>query len=186
MNLMLLTRAATSIALPTALGLAWIQRRNERPATAERSARPEPLSEERRRPTRRELRRMISNGDPLCDLDLRSHRLKGAHLSERDLARSDLTKVDLRDADLVGADLSETVLDFADLSGADLGGADMKGASLVETSLWNSDLRGADLRGVRNLVMANLKRASFDPETVWPGRFDPTTLGAIPAKKRRH
>jgi uncharacterized protein YjbI with pentapeptide repeats len=185
MNLMLLTRAATSIALPTALGLAWIQRRNDRPAAVEQSARPGPRSE-RRRPTRRELRRMIANGDPLCDLDLRSHRLKGAQLRQRDLARSDLTKVDLRDADLVGADLSETVLDFADLSGADLGGADMKGASLVETSLWNSDLCGADLRGVRNLVMANLKRASFDPETVWPGRFDPTTLGAVPARKRRH
>jgi uncharacterized protein YjbI with pentapeptide repeats len=183
MNLMVLTRAVSSIALPTALGLAWLQRRNGRPGSIERTA---PTDEAfLRRPARRELRRMISNGDSLSDLDLRNVRLKGANLRGRDLARSDLTKVDLRGAVLVGADLSESVLDFADLSGADLGDADLQGASLVETSLWNSDLCGADLRGVRNLVMANVKRASFDNTTTWPGRMDPTTLGAVATKSRR-
>jgi uncharacterized protein YjbI with pentapeptide repeats len=182
MNLMLLTRAASSVALPTALGLAWLQRRNQRPALIDDRPGDESI---RRRPTRREFHRMISNGDPLSDLDLRNLRLKGADLKDRDLARSDLTKVDLRDAMLVGADLSESVLDYADLSGADLGGADLQGASLVDTSLWNSDLRGADLRGVRNLVMANLKRATFDNDTTWPGRMDPTALGAIATKSRR-
>lgn len=183
MNLMLLTRAVSSIALPSALGLAWLQRRNQRPERIEKPAAFE--SAPRRRPGKRELHRMISDGEPLTDLDLRNVRLKGADLRARDLARSDLTNVDLRAADLAGADLSESVLDYADLSSADLGGADLKGASLVETSLWNTDVRGADLRGVRNLVMANLKRATFDRDTVWPAGLDPTSLGAVPAKTSR-
>ena len=183
MNLMLMTRAVSSIALPTAVGLAWLQRRNDRPAAIEHREQVDPSL--RRRPTKRELHRMISDGDSLSDLDLRNIRLKGADLRARDLSRSDLTNVDLRAADLVGADLTESVLDHADLSGADLGDADLKGASLVETSLWNTDLRGADLRGARNIVMANLKRASFDSETSWPAGLDPTALGAVATKARR-
>ncbi len=181
MNLLLLTRVASTIAFPTVLGAAWLQRRNRRPADVDPTERDD---EYLRRPSRRELRRMISDGDSLADLDLRSVRLKGSDLSGRRLARSDLTKVDLRDADLAGADLSESVLDFADLSGANLEGADLHGASMVETSLWNADLRGADLRAVRNVVMANLKRATFDGTTTWPGGLDPASLGAVSSKSR--
>lgn len=183
MNWLLLTRGASALALPVALGATWFRRRDRRPEPVDRS---EPPSEPvRTRPTRRDLRRLISNGESLADMDLRNFRLKGGHLRARDLSRSDLTNVDLRNADLAEAQLSESILDFADLSGADLSGADLSGASLIETSLWNADLCGADLRAVRNVVMANLKRASFDDTTTWPRSLDPSALGAVSSRSRR-
>lgn len=183
MNWPLLLRAGSSLALPAAFGAAWWQRRNTRPRPVEPLG--EPGEQMRMRPTKRDLRRMISDGERLADLDLRRAPLKGVDLHDRDISGSDLTGADLREANLRGVDLSRSVLDFADLSGADLTAANLAGATLVDTSLWNADLRGADLRAVRNIVMANLKRATFDGATIWPGRLDPESLGAVKSNARR-
>lgn len=192
MSWMAFARITPALLLPAALTAAWWQRRAS-PESGDDHPRPGPDSEgadvsvdvqPRMRPSRRELARMVREGSSLEGTDLRHARLRGSDLRDRSLADADLSRGDLRGATLTRADLSNAVLDFADLADCDLRDALLVGASLVETSLWKADLRGADLSGVRNIVMANLKRARYDSSTTWPRGVDPDELGAEEIRER--
>lgn len=178
-----LARGISGLALPTALAIAWLQKRKQADG-------PPTLSETGSRsprvrtgpPSRRSLRSMIREETDLSNLDLRGVSMTRSDLRGRNFTSSDLSGARLGGAKLSGAVFSGATLDFADLSGCDLRGADLSGASLLETSLFEADLRGADLSRCRNLIMANLRRAVYDSTTRWPGRLDARTLGAIREK----
>jgi hypothetical protein len=178
-----LARGISGVALPTALAIAWWRRRNQAPGRGPSAESPLNGRPSRRTaPGRRELRMLVRDEASLTRLDLRGASLAKSDLSGRNLAGSDLSRARLAGARLCDADLAEATLDFADLSGSDLRRADLSGASLLETSLYGADLRGADMSRCRNLIMANLRRATYDTTTRWPGRLDARTLGAIYAK----
>jgi hypothetical protein len=174
-----LVRGISGVALPAALAIAWWRKRVP---TADHGLTPTAASPSQmsqgRHPGRREMRGLIRGEADLSQLDLRGVSLAKSDLRGRRMAGSDLSRAKLAGASLCDADLSDATLDFADLSGADLRRADLSGASLLETSLYGADLRGADLSRCRNLIMANLRRASYDSTTKWPGRLDARTLGA--------
>lgn len=175
-----LARGLTGLALPTALAVAWWRGRNQvdnsSPTTGEEPSRRSSLSST---PGRHQLKALLRDGSDLSGLDLHGVSLARADLRDRSFAGSDLSRARLAGATLCDADLAEASLDFADLSGCDLRRADLSGASLLETSLFEADLRGANLSRCRNLIMANLRRATYDRTTRWPGRLDARTLGAI-------
>lgn len=178
-----LARGISGLALPTTLAIAWWRRRTQPngrgPSTHPKSQpRPSPGS----RPGRRELRTLVRDHASLSELDLQGASLAKSDLRGRNLAGSDLSRARLAGARLCDADLADVTLDFADLSGTDLRRANLSGASLLETSLYEADLRGADLSRCRNLIMANLRRATYNTTTRWPGRLDPGSLGAISDK----
>ena len=174
-----LARGVSGLALPAALAVAWWRRRAPA-ADRERSTNVTSRSAPSRghHPDRRALGGLIRDEASLSQLDLRGVSLAKSDLRGRRMAGSDLSRARLAGARLCDADLSDTILDFADLSGADLRRTDLSGASLLETSLYGADLRGADLSRCRNLIMANLRRATYDGTTKWPGRLDARTLGA--------
>jgi hypothetical protein len=178
---LLLVRAVSGIAMPLALGAAYIQRRHAR-----RDRRPGPATSppSLTRVDHRELRQRLERGADLTGVDLTGARLDRIDLRGRRLTDMDLSWASLRNSLLSGCDLTGTHLDHADLSGADLRGADLTGASLLETTLCGADLSGADLASSRQVVMAGLRRARFDGTTRWPPGFDPLSAGA--ERKRTH
>lgn len=170
-------RGLSGLALPV-LAIVSMKRR---PSRRDRTGSPDVVVESRppRRPSSRELARLVKEKAPLSGMDLSGMRLRRASLQDLSLSGSDLSHARLAGARLTRADLSGAILDFADMAGCDLREADMTGVSLVETTLWDADLRGADLSGSRNIIMANLRRARYDGSTRWPSRLDPRSLGAI-------
>ena len=114
--------------------------------------------------------------------------MSGAYLEVADLTGADLTGADLRGADLNGAklrgaDLRDTDLSNAELWQARFKGADLRGADLSNAELWRAFLRGADLRGAdfkgANLIGADMFRATYDDETIFPEGFDPESQGKV-------
>lgn len=177
MNLLLLLRAVSALALPGLMGVGFLHRRRKQPDHDARAA-PETATEERPRPTRRDLQRLGDALDEMARFDLRGVDLRGLPLLDADLSRLDLRRVRLRRAVLRNACLYRARLDYADLSAADLRGADLTGASVFETDLCGADLRGADLRSSRQLEMANLRNVRSDRTTLWPPGFVPASEAA--------
>ncbi len=117
-----------------------------------------------------------------CNMDLRTHDLRGAMLAFADLRGALLTRVNLSDAILERSDLTAAKLRFAKLAGtqlleanlrgADLAGADLRKAGLSRADLTGANLQGADLESARldgtlltdaKLENANLAGAYFQP-----------------------
>jgi uncharacterized protein YjbI with pentapeptide repeats len=97
----------------------------------------------------------------LSEVDLRKARLDGACLNG---AR--LHSAHLEGAGLIGAQLERTLLGYAHLEHAFLDGANLQGA----------DLRAANLKGT-NLHRVQLHGARANAATVWPGGFNPSSVG---------
>jgi uncharacterized protein YjbI with pentapeptide repeats len=128
---------------------------------------------------RRALREFLElGGDPKRVL-LRSARLDGVDLSDRNMQHVDLSYSSMRKSVLAHTRLAGARLDYADLTGADLQHADLAGASMVDTNLWRADLRGANLGACGTAGSANLRKALYDKTTLWPPGFDPTIAGAL-------
>lgn len=178
---LMLIRAVGGLAIPAALGVAYVKR--HRSGRADSAIETTETSSTIRLPAP-ELRRLLTTGADLTGVDLSGSRLSRMDLSGRSLVRVDLSRASLKDSLLRGCDLTEARLDHADLTRADLREATLTGASLLETTLWQADLSGADLSSCRQMVMANLRRARFDTATRWPPGFEPISAGAIPMKRR--
>lgn len=175
-----LARGASALVLPTAIAVAWWRRRRrEGGGDVSAESGPMPANQRRVPVSRRELRALVREDADLSELDLRGLSLAKWNLEGRNLAGSDMSRARLTRARLRDADLSDATLDFGDFSRADLRRADLSGVSLLETSLFGADLRGADLSRCRNLIMANLRQATYDATTRWPGRLDARSLGAV-------
>lgn len=97
--------------------------------------------------------------------DLRTTRLIGVDLSDRDLSGLDLSELDLSNADLSGARLLGTNLSGATLFGTTLSGAQLTGANLSDANLSScvairTGFGGCDLTNGL-LVGANLESATL-------------------------
>ena len=121
------------------------------------------------------------NENPL--ISLRGARLSNANLAGTDLSRVDFKAADLKNTDLAGADLSEANLVSADLSQANLSGAD----------LWKANLKSANLRQVNlksaKLVMVNLENAelvgtNLESADLWKANLKGAKLISVTADRR--
>ncbi len=74
----------------------------------------------------------------------------------------------LRRANLEGADLRGADLSNSNLARANLKGANLTGANLKNTVLFRADLRGADLTDAKGLKQDRLNRACGDATTKLP------------------
>jgi hypothetical protein len=119
-------------------------------------------------------------------IDFRNAPLQGVVLRRADLRRSNLRGAYVSDADLAGALLDEATLWGASLQRCGLKGAVMAGADLryahaeraclrgadLDEVLWDgAELQGADLRAARAVRqgLGDSKLVSFDERTKWPG-----------------
>lgn len=94
---------------------------------------------------------------------LRSAKLDGLKLGNRDLREADLSGASLAGADLRGINLSRASLYCADLSGCDLRNArldhaDLRGASFKDANLAHTVMDHADLRAASMLYMGDAIR----------------------------
>ena len=101
---------------------------------------------------RANLKRANLRGANLTDINLARAILRGANLTDANLTRADLIRAKLRganltDATLIGADLIGADLTIADLTRADLTEANLRRADLIGANLTRADLKGANLIG---------------------------------------
>ncbi len=106
------------------------------------------------------------------------------------------TNVDIEKSKMKGADLTNATLVLVGMRGVELEGANLIGATLNSVDLRDANLKGAVFRGMNpeaksweeldtlpkveaNLMLVNLKGATYDTNTVWPEGFDPQGKGAI-------
>lgn len=111
-------------------------------------------------------------GAEVTDSQLAALNLRGANLSGIELRPADGQRVNLCGVDLSGADLVGTALDGANLAGADLsgttlansslGGASLAGADLTGTSFFGADLRDADFAVVPDGCAPERDETVFD------------------------
>lgn len=175
---LLIVRAVAGVAMPAAVGLAYVRQRRSRPKPDPSPAAPVGLTSLDRQSTFA----LLQAGRDITSGDLSGHRLRHADLSGRHIIDTDLSRTWLQGANLRGADLSGSRLDHADLSKADLRDAVLDQVTMTEASLWAADLRRADLSGARNLVTATLRRAWYDNATRFPPGFDPERAGMRAAR----
>jgi uncharacterized protein YjbI with pentapeptide repeats len=92
-------------------------------------------------------------------------RFIGAHLTDANLRRANLTRAVLRDAHLTGADLSR-----ANLTGTNLRDAHLTDAELTEAILDGADLTMRNGPGIGPLRRAG-RKTSARPTQPWPCRW---------------
>lgn len=175
---LLIVRAVAGLAMPAAIGVAYIRQRRSRPKSDPAPTASVGLASLDRQSTLA----LLQAGEDVTSGDLSGHRLRHADLSGRRIIDTDFSHTWLQGANLRGVDLSGSRLDHADLSKADLRGAVLDQVIVTEASLWGADLRGADLSGARNLVTATLRRAWYDSATRFPPGFDPERAGMRAAR----
>ena len=93
--------------------------------------------------------------------------LRGADLSEMNLAGRELEFVDFEDADLTNANLEDATLYGSNFAGANLTGANLKGADLG-----SSFLKRAKLRDIKVDSRTNFRGALFDRGVIDGKSFD--------------
>lgn len=103
--------------------------------------------------------------DPVILTDSGKLNLRGADLSNKNLAYKNLRNADLSDAilfraNLAGTDLSDAKLYNTDLSNANLSGADLSNSDLTGSVLYNANLSYSDL-SYADLSCANLSNATL-------------------------
>ena len=93
--------------------------------------------------------------------------LRGADLSEMNLAGRDLEFVDFEDANLSNANLEDATLYGSNFAGANLTGANLKGADLG-----SSFLKRAKLRDIKVDSRTNFRGALFDQGVIDGKNFE--------------
>jgi hypothetical protein len=179
MTIGLIAQVIGAAVLPTLFAMAFVNIKRRGSDSPKDSSRPTTDELGLEMLDRHGLRDFLELGGDPRQVSLRSVRLDGVDLSDRNMSGVDLSHASLRKSVLAGTRLAGARLNYADLTGADLKNADLTGASLVDTHLWKADLRGANLSACGTAGSANLRRALYDATTLWPPGFDPTMAGAL-------